>query len=127
DAPAVRHVINEHGSATTEMPRGQGVVTADDIGRVPDIIARADRVARIETGHRLQGFEFRLTDGATTIVVMTERRGRGNLSFHTMRIMSGGTQAARDGLGTGTTSRLYGRTAPGVAGNIQRSARASNP
>lgn len=40
----IRHIIKEHGNPVTEPERGQVAVTAEDIARVPEVIAHPDEV-----------------------------------------------------------------------------------
>lgn len=40
----IRHIIKEHGNPVTEPERGQVAVTAEDIARVPEVIAHPDKV-----------------------------------------------------------------------------------
>lgn len=41
---AAQHIFKQHGDARVEEKRGQRAVTADDIARIPDIIAHYDEV-----------------------------------------------------------------------------------
>ncbi len=40
----VRHIIKNHGDAASESARGQSAVTAEDIARIPEVLAEPDHV-----------------------------------------------------------------------------------
>ena len=86
EAQAVRHAIQEHGTAATEVPRGQVPITPEDIARVPEIIAAADSVEFGETRKGLPALKFSRQINGREHVVTTVRRGKKHLAFESMWI-----------------------------------------
>ena len=44
DTSAIRHTLRNHGSESTEAPRGQVAVSLDDFGRIPLILKEPDNI-----------------------------------------------------------------------------------
>jgi hypothetical protein len=86
DAYAARHAFKEHGSAATEVSRGQVPLTADDWASIPDVLAAPDHVdyvGRTHVGRESIGY-WKRVDGHI-LYIEEVRSGRGTLAAVTMR------------------------------------------
>ena len=117
-ASDVRHALNRHGG-NAQLRRGELPVTAEDLARVPEIIATADRLARSETDQHLPALIFTKREGDTTVVVEEVRAGRHHLAFKAMRkFKRGGGPGAMDapeGTPDPTSETLAGSATGNVA------------
>lgn len=93
----VRHIIKSHGDPTLETARGQVMVTAEAIARIPEIIAQPDAVYLSETndakGRKAIVFEKRYGD--TYITVQGVSNGKNLLQTDTLYIQKGKTRTSR--------------------------------
>jgi len=93
----VRHIIKSHGDPTLETARGQVMVTAEAIARIPEIIAQPDAVYLSETndakGRKAIVFEKRFGD--TYITVQGVSNGKNLLQTDTLYIQKGKTRTPR--------------------------------
>ena len=93
----VRHIIKSHGDPTLETARGQVMVTAEAIARIPEIIAQPDAVYLSETndakGRKAIVFEKRFGD--TYITVQGVSNGKNLLQTDTLYIQKGKTRTSR--------------------------------
>jgi len=94
DTYAVRHAINQHGSAEKEARRGQIAITDDDLAAVPAILAAPDALvlgAKNNRGQDIIGYIGRRADGSV-LYVEEVRTGRKTLAMASLRKVP----AARD-------------------------------
>lgn len=87
DGSAVRHVINKHGDEATENLQGQIAVTDRDFERIPEVLAKPDRVVfgtKNKRGLDQIGYAKRMDDGST-LYIEEARRGRKELAAVSMR------------------------------------------
>ena len=93
----VRHIIKSHGDPTLETARGQVMVTAEAIARIPEIIAQPDAVYLSETndakGRKVIVFEKRFGD--TYITVQGVSNGKNLLQTDTLYIQKEKTRTPR--------------------------------
>lgn len=93
----VRHIIKSHGDPTLETARGQVMVTAEAIARIPEIIAQPDAVFLSETndakGRKAIVFEKRFGD--TYITVQGVSNGKNLLQTDTLYIQKEKTRTPR--------------------------------
>ena len=93
----VRHIIKSHGDPTLETARGQVMVTAEAIARIPEIIAQPDAVYLSETndakGRKAIVFEKRFGD--TYITVQGVSNGKNLLQTDTLYIQKEKTRTPR--------------------------------
>lgn len=93
----VRHIIKSHGDPTLETARGQVMVTAEAIARIPEIIAQPDAVYPSETndakGRKAIVFEKRFGD--TYITVQGVSNGKNLLQTDTLYIQKEKTRTPR--------------------------------
>lgn len=93
----VRHIIKSHGDPTLETARGQVMVTAEAIARIPEIIAQPDAVYLSETndakGRKAIVFEKRYGD--IYITVQGVSNGKNLLQTDTLYIQKGKTRTSR--------------------------------
>lgn len=85
DADGIRHALKNHGDAKREAQRGQIAVTADDFGRIPEIVADYDSVELVgkdSNGNDL--IRYRKAFNGTTYYVEEVRRKRGELTIKTL-------------------------------------------
>jgi phage gp29-like protein len=77
DNYALRHIHIEHGDPATELPRGQLPVTREDIARLPEITAKADKIehaGKTELGR--DGIRYTKQYEGKTVVVEEVRTKR---------------------------------------------------
>jgi hypothetical protein len=86
DRSAVQHVMNRHTVAAIEAARGQRVVTAEDFGRLGQLLNAPDRILPGESvagrGPMLR-YEKRFDDGML-VAIFELRSGRKRLALATM-------------------------------------------
>ncbi len=85
DADGIRHALKSHGDARREAMRGQIVVTAEDFGRIPEIVADYDSVELAgKDGNGNDLIRYRKAFNGTTYYVEEVRRKRGELTIKTL-------------------------------------------
>lgn len=94
----VRHIIKKHGDILSEQARGQVAVTADDIARIPEILAAPDRVYLSDEtdtkGRKTLVFEKRIGDKYISIQGVSD--GKRVLQTDTLYISKGRPRTTRD-------------------------------
>lgn len=85
DEYAARHTFKEHGNQAIEAARGNIAITADDWGRIPDILAAPDRVEYAGL-NKIKNPVIRFTkfDGEQTYYVEEVLKGRSRLAAATL-------------------------------------------
>lgn len=75
---AVQHTLNRHGDPIREQARGQRVVTADDYGMIPQVLANPDSVELADgtdsSGRRVVLFSKQIGDVYVTAQAVTDSR-----------------------------------------------------
>jgi len=85
DDMAIRHAFKEHGTAETELPRGQLPITKDDIAMIPTIIKKSTPEYAGKTDLGLDAIRYEKQMESGEIVVVEEVRNKRNqLAFTTM-------------------------------------------
>jgi hypothetical protein len=84
DNGALRHAYKQHGTAATELPRGQLPVTSADMARLPVITRPENLVGSAQTNQGLQTLHYEMPEGDTLFAVEEVRRGRRELAFKTL-------------------------------------------
>ncbi|PZU56089.1 MAG: phage head protein [Sphingobium sp.] len=85
----VRHIIRRHGSAASELARGQTAVTAEDFALLPSIINAPDRIedaGRSDVGEPIVRYVKRIA-GLNYVAVFAIRKGRRTLGLKTFYIV----------------------------------------
>ena len=94
----IRHMIKNHGDILTEQARGQVAVTADDIARIPEILAAPDRVYLSDEtdtkGRKTLIFEKQIGDQYISIQGVSD--GKRVLQTDTLYIRKGRPRTTRD-------------------------------
>lgn len=117
DNYALRHVAQQHGSSSTEEPRGQLPVTAEDIAKLP-AITRPENLVRMDQGARGQPvLVYQQRENGTIYAAEEVRTGRGELALQTLykSKAQGGTPASPSpggGAGNLTPETTGGALAP---------------
>ncbi len=94
----VRHVRSHHGTAGSELSRGQLAVAPDAFGLLPRILAAPDSVSyegRSETGEPLVRY-VKMIDGARYTALFAVRKGRRTLALKTFYVGKGGDAPPRE-------------------------------
>jgi len=94
DMFAVRHALNQHGSAEKEVKRGQIAINRNDVAAIPTVITDPDAVVYGAKNQRKQSLIAsikRMGDG-TLLLVEEVRTGRRTLALTSLRKVP----AARD-------------------------------
>lgn len=93
----VRHIIKNHGDPILEPARGQVMVTAEAIARIPEIIAQPDTVYLSDTadtkGRKAIVFEKQIGDNFVTVQGVSN--GKNLLQTDTLYIQKGKTRTSR--------------------------------
>jgi len=85
DSFGIRHILKEHGTEATELPRGQIPITAEDIARIPEIVSAPDSVSyagKDKAG--LDLIQYVKRDGDVLTYVEEVRTGRRELVAKSM-------------------------------------------
>lgn len=85
----IRHVFRKHGSAGTELARGQLPVSADDFSLLPSIVNAPDRIedaGKSDIGETIVRYAKRI-GGRDYVAVFAIRKGRRTLGLKTFYIM----------------------------------------
>jgi N12 class adenine-specific DNA methylase len=110
DSFAMRKVVKDHGSATTEATRGQLPIDAADWARLPEIISDFDAVEAVgEDGHGTALLRYRKQFNGTTYYVEEVRKKRKELAAKTMWKTR---TAMSDADGPAQTPAAFGRNLP---------------
>jgi hypothetical protein len=94
---APRHILKEHGDASTEAARGQRVPTAEDYARIPAIIAAPDRIWTDDGSSVLMEKKFATADGGEErmLLVWEPLKKRRMLTLRSVRIYRRNPRAQR--------------------------------
>lgn len=97
DTSAVRHVLDHHGDAGKEAPRGQVAISIDDIKALPRALEEAQRVVfnlKNARGQNQIAYVWETPSGST-LIVEEVRVGRRRLALASMRKYPGTINATR--------------------------------
>ncbi|MBE7411409.1 MAG: ParB N-terminal domain-containing protein [Leptospiraceae bacterium] len=86
DHDTIRKIVNDHGRAKTEIPRGNVPVTLDDIKKIPEIIAHPDTITLDESDKKtgLPALIYTKKINNQYIIVEKVLTGKNLLSVKTM-------------------------------------------
>jgi len=114
-ADEIKHIVNEHGNQSTEIPRGQRGVSIDDVVNIADIVQNFDRV--VMAGNNSLRFMKKANGIVSAITLYAE--GNKSLSLKTMWVnKSGGLGRASNAKALDTTFKTTSETAS-ATNNIQ--------
>lgn len=104
----VRHIIKEHGDPLTEQARGQIHAMPEDIARIPEIIAKPDKVSlspEMDSKGR-QALVFEKSFGDKYITIQGISNGKNLLQTDTMYIQKGKTRKTQYAMPSAQTNAV---------------------
>ena len=87
-ADNVRKIFKDHGAESTEAPRGQRPITADDFGKIPEVIGNPDSISESEYFGR-PAAEFKKTIDNSRITVFAVDSGGSSLDLYVQTMYAG--------------------------------------
>lgn len=87
-ADNVRKIFKDHGTESTEAPRGQRPITADDFGKIPEVIGNPDSISESDYFGR-PAAEFKKTIDNSHITVFAVDSGGSSLDLYVQTMYAG--------------------------------------
>lgn len=87
-ADNVRKIFKDHGAESTEAPRGQRPITADDFGKIPEVIGNPDSISESDYFGR-PAAEFKKTIDNSRITVFAVDSGGSSLDLYVQTMYAG--------------------------------------
>lgn len=87
-ADNVRKIFKDHGTESTEAPRGQRPITADDFGKIPEVIGNPDSISESDYFGR-PAVEFKKTIDNSRITVFAVDSGGSSLDLYVQTMYAG--------------------------------------
>lgn len=87
-ADNVRKIFKDHGAESTEAPRGQRPITADDFGKIPEVIGNPDSISESDYFGR-PAAEFKKTIDNSHITVFAVDSGGSSLDLYVQTMYAG--------------------------------------
>lgn len=87
-ADNVRKIFKDHGTESTEAPRGQRPITADDFGKIPEVIGNPDSISESDYFGRPSA-EFKKTIDNSHITVFAVDSGGSSLDLYVQTMYAG--------------------------------------
>ncbi len=87
-ADNVRKIFKDHGTERTEAPRGQRPITADDFGKIPEVIGNPDSISESDYFGR-PAAEFKKTIDNSRITVFAVDSGGSSLDLYVQTMYAG--------------------------------------
>lgn len=117
-ADNVRKIFKDHGTERTEAPRGQRPITADDFGKIPEVIGNPDSISEGEYKGR-PAVEFKKTIDNSRITVFAVDSGGASLELFVQTMYAGRKKGSIADIANASALTKTSETSAGTASFVE--------